>query len=105
MQLPKKMARNPHQRSIRHNHPVKNKSRFGLDKGVYEVYTMPKYPPKLSKKSPNHDVRFLHQATAETNIQNDTHNDSMEVTKAVRSQQITRISDELEYQGYIVKLL
>ena len=60
---------------------------------------------KCQKKSPNHDVRFLHQATAETNIQYDTHENSKEVTKAVRAQQITRISDELEYQGYIVKLM
>ena len=63
---------------------------------------MPKYPPNCLKKSPNHDARFLHQATAETNIQYDTHKNSKE---AVRSQQITRISDELEYQGYIVKLM
>ena len=57
------------------------------------------------KKSPNYDVRLLHQATAETNIQYDTHENTKEVTKAVRSQQIARISDELEYQGYIVKLM
>ena len=34
----------------------------------------------------------------------DTHENTKEVIKAVRSQQIARISYELEYQGYIVKL-
>ena len=84
-----------------------SKKRFGLDliKVSTKFIQCQNSRRKFLKKSPNHDVRFLHQATAEINIQYDTHENSKEVTKAVRSQQITRISDELEYQGYIVKLM
>lgn len=47
----------------------------------------------------------LYQVTAERNIQYDTYENPKEMTKYVRSQQITRISDEPEYQGYIVKYM
>ena len=84
-----------------------SKKRFGLDliKVSTKFIQCQNTRRNCLKKSPNHDVRFLHQAKAETNIQYDTHENTKEVIKAVRSQQIARISDELEYQGYIVKLM
>ena len=84
-----------------------SKSRFGLDLINVSTKFMQCQNSRRNclKKSPNHDVRFLYQATAEANIQYDTHENSKEVTKAIRSQQIIRISDELEYQGYIVKFM
>ena len=84
-----------------------SKERFGLDliKVSTKFMQCKNTRRNCPKKSPNYDVRSLHQATAETNIQYDTHESTKEVTKAVRSQQIARISDELENQVYIVKLM
>ena len=55
------------------------------------------------KKSPNPDINYLHQATAQESIQVDQYKDTSDVTKSVRAKQIEKISNDLQYQGYIVK--
>ena len=55
------------------------------------------------KKSPNPDINYLHQATAQKSIQVDQYKDASDVTKSVRANQIETISNDLKYQGYIVK--
>ena len=55
------------------------------------------------KKSPNPDINYLHQATAQESIQVDQYKDTSDVTKSVRSKKIEKISNDLQYQGYIMK--
>ena len=55
------------------------------------------------KKSPNPDINYLHQATAQESIQVDQYKDTSDVTKSVRAKQIEKMSNDLQYQGYIVK--
>ena len=99
------MARNPHPRNTRDCQPIKNEIRYGLDKCITKFMQCQNSRRNCLNNSPNQDVRFLHQATAEASIQYDIHENSKEVTKAIRSQQMTRISDQQEYQGYILKFM
>ena len=43
------------------------------------------------------------QATSQESIQVDQYEDTSDVTKSVRAKQIEKISNDLQYQGYIVK--
>ena len=82
-----------------------SKEKFGLN--VIKVST--KYlqcqttKRNCLKKSPNPDINYLHQATSQESIQVDQYKDTSDVTKSVRAKQIEKISNDLQYQGYIVK--
>ena len=82
-----------------------SKEKFGLN--VIKVST--KYlqcqttKRNCLKKSPNPDINYLHQATSQESIQVDQYKDTNDVTKSVRAKQIEKISNDLQYQRYIVK--
>ena len=82
-----------------------SKEKFGLN--VIKVST--KYlqcqttKRNCLKKSPNPDINYLNQATSQESIQVDQYKDTSDVTKSVRAKQIEKISNDLQYQKYIVK--
>ena len=82
-----------------------SKEKFGLN--VIKVST--KYlqcqttKRNCLKKSPNPDINYLHQAASQESIQVDQYKDTSDVTKSVRAKQIEKISNDLQYQGCIVK--